>query len=65
MTGSAGRRNRKRVSVPARRRLMFGRCRRITASAAIDPNAITGHGSSSATAITGSEIAATIDATEG
>ena len=44
---------------------MFGRCSRITATAAIEPNAITGHGSPIAAAISGSEIAATIDATDG
>ena len=45
--GVAGpRANRKRVSVPARSRLMFGRCRTSTASAASAAKAITGQGSS-------------------
>ena len=43
---------------------MFGRCRTITASAASAAKAITGHGSSSKTATTGSESAAVIEATE-
>ena len=60
----AGLLKRKRVSVPARRRLMFGRCRTITASAASAAKAITGQGSSSKTATTGSERAAVIEATD-
>jgi hypothetical protein len=60
----AGRRNRNRLSVPARRRAMFGRCRTTTATAAPAANTITGHGSPMSTETTGSEQAATIDATD-
>jgi hypothetical protein len=43
---------------------MFGRCNTTTASAAKAAKTITGHGSRSTTAATGSEIAAEIDATD-
>jgi len=43
---------------------MFVRCRTITATAATAPKPYTGQGSPRATAATGSEIAAAIDATE-
>src|SRR5262249_19031001 len=58
----AGRRNRNLLSVPARRRAMFARCRTTTATAAPAAKMSTGHGSPMSTAITGSEQAATIDA---
>jgi len=41
---------------------MFARCRTTTATAAAAPNPITGHGSPSSAAMTGSDTAATIDA---
>ena len=56
--------NLKRFSVPARRRAMFGRCSTSTATAAPAAKAITGQGRSSRTAATGSESAATIEASE-
>jgi hypothetical protein len=43
---------------------MFALCRKTTATAATPAKAMTGHDSSSSTAASGSESAATIDANE-